>query len=562
MTVSGRAIRAAALLACLLLPPSPPARAQDAEQVLTPPLLSRNIPIANPMSGPYRSYGQNPKTLAAEPSTRGDPWPVTSVDTYERFSWHSLERDGPGQYNFALIDTMLNAVPPGQRFGFRIMPLNPQTPGNTNVTTGADGYPVYADVPAYFETGAHGWLLPVDPKDPTEGHYFVPDWNDPAYLERITALLNALGDRYDGDPRMAWVDIGLYGSWGEWHTSGLPDSADYTHGIPYAPTAPYYAINQQAYLANTGHAGAYAAGTVATKTAIVAAHVQAFPTTQLVMLSDDGDAVCYALGLPDQQAHIGLRRDSLGSSVNSFYYQFPNALPDCDSAGDVGRILNRWRTAPLVTEPFGNGSSPTFPCQTFETYLPADASHAFNCSVAAYGGKVPNFCVDAEVLQSHVANINNGFLCAVPWAVLPGAEQNAFRVAALDSGYRFAPVRITVHAGDAPDTIVVRTEWHNIGVTPAYNAWNVEFSLRREDGDGRKALRWISDVDLRQVAPTGTTPFVVDDVVHLRGRAHPGRYALRIVVRDPAGYLNPMQLGLEGQEPDGGYELGALVVAR
>lgn len=524
-------------------------------QVLTPALLPPDRALSNPLSGLYAGYYQNPRTLAAEPSGNGAPWPAAALERYARFSWHSLELAGPGQYNFAPIDAMLAALPKGVRLGFRIMAFNPQTASDTNVTTGTDGYPVYADLPADLETGAHGWLLPVDPNDATQGRYFIPDWNDPVVLARISRLLAALGARYDGDPRFAWIDVGLYGSWGEWHTAGLPDSADYRNGIPYRPGDAYYALNQQAYRANKGVAGAYQAGSVASKDAIVDAHLEAFPRTRLAMLTDDGDALCHALEQPGSTAHVGLRRDSLGSSVNGFYWQFPNALPDCMTGPDLALILDRWRTAPFVVEAFGNGSSPTFPCQSFEQYLPADRSHAYNCSVSRWDGTVPNYCIDEEVLATHVADIKNASLCHVPWTGLGKAERHAFTDAALAAGYRLAPARVEV--AEAAGSLTLRTGWLNQGVTPTYDDWKVVLSLW---SGGRRVAQWSSALDLRRVLPTGTTPLTATDRLPLPPGLKPGRYSLRVAVVDRQGYLAPMALALAGAVADGGYTLGSVTL--
>ncbi|MFW8341548.1 DUF4832 domain-containing protein, partial [Klebsiella pneumoniae] len=32
---------------------------------------------------------------------------------------------------------------------------------------------------------------------------------------------NALGQRYDGNPSLSHIDIGMVGSWGEWHNSNF-----------------------------------------------------------------------------------------------------------------------------------------------------------------------------------------------------------------------------------------------------------------------------------------------------------------------------------------------------
>ena len=380
------------------------------QATLRPPQLPGDAELFNPMSGPYTLLVQKlPNLNFQTPDPRYmnvAPLPGLPRNEYGRLSWHSLE-PSEGHYDFSILDNVLEpcptpqekkvCLPRGVTFSFRIMALNPQVKVNTNVTTGSDGYPVFSDVPTYIEGGKHGWLLPVSAKDKTQGHYFIPDWNDPFFLERIDALLSALGQRYDGDPRIGWVDIGLYGSWGEWHTVGLPDEANYTRGIPYAGSSPYYDLNAQSYLHNTGNPGAYQAGTIATKNFIVDAHVRAFPKTQLVMLTDDGEALCHALKLPDSETHIGLRRDSLGSG-KGWNWRFPNA-PNCE---DKEIIVNRWKTAPFIAEPFGNGSSPAFPCRTFETN--PDGSYD----------------IEEQVPQFHIASIKNAAMCTGSWNRITG----------------------------------------------------------------------------------------------------------------------------------------------
>ena len=47
-------------------------------------------------------------------------------------------------------------------------------------------------------------------------------WNNPAFLADWRGLMAALGARFDHDPRLGWVDIGGYGSYGEWHLYQQP----------------------------------------------------------------------------------------------------------------------------------------------------------------------------------------------------------------------------------------------------------------------------------------------------------------------------------------------------
>lgn len=44
-----------------------------------------------------------------------------------------------------------------------------------------------------------------------------PDWNDPRLIVALETFIRNLGARYDGDPRIGFLTVGLYGFWGEWH---------------------------------------------------------------------------------------------------------------------------------------------------------------------------------------------------------------------------------------------------------------------------------------------------------------------------------------------------------
>jgi hypothetical protein len=45
----------------------------------------------------------------------------------------------------------------------------------------------------------------------------TPDYEDPRLRAALTNFIHALGARYDGDPRLGFVGLGLLGTWGEWH---------------------------------------------------------------------------------------------------------------------------------------------------------------------------------------------------------------------------------------------------------------------------------------------------------------------------------------------------------
>jgi hypothetical protein len=50
------------------------------------------------------------------------------------------------------------------------------------------------------------------------GEYWEPDYDDPVFLDKLDGFLSAMARRYNGNPNVAFVDIGSYGVWGEAHT--------------------------------------------------------------------------------------------------------------------------------------------------------------------------------------------------------------------------------------------------------------------------------------------------------------------------------------------------------
>ena len=61
----------------------------------------------------------------------------------------------------------------------------------------------------------------------SRGAHYVVDIEEPIVFEHHEKLIRALGERYDGNPDLALVDIGSVGLWGEWHNDwpGLPSDA-------------------------------------------------------------------------------------------------------------------------------------------------------------------------------------------------------------------------------------------------------------------------------------------------------------------------------------------------
>ena len=82
---------------------------------------------------------------------------------------------------------------------------------------------VYLDYPGR-PTGIPQYLLDDGlvtrpyPDFGNNGVSVAPDWDDPRLVTALENFITALGRRYDGDPRIGFLTLGLIGFWGEWHT--------------------------------------------------------------------------------------------------------------------------------------------------------------------------------------------------------------------------------------------------------------------------------------------------------------------------------------------------------
>lgn len=70
-------------------------------------------------------------------------------------------------------------------------------------------------------SGLPDWLRSKGVKETAYKDYgggMSPDYNDPIMIASMERLIAALGKRYNDHPRVAFIQIGLLGYWGEWHT--------------------------------------------------------------------------------------------------------------------------------------------------------------------------------------------------------------------------------------------------------------------------------------------------------------------------------------------------------
>ncbi|MHC1765124.1 MAG: DUF4832 domain-containing protein [Verrucomicrobiia bacterium] len=127
---------------------------------------------------------------------------------------HSLEWDytklsdvmtGPTHFNWAPFDAKLNAAASrGHQFFARFYL---EWPGKK---TGVPQYLIDAGLKmrTWTNTNTQPWPPAVD---------HTPDYEDPRLRAALTNFIHTLGRRYDGNPRLGFIGLGLLGTWGEWH---------------------------------------------------------------------------------------------------------------------------------------------------------------------------------------------------------------------------------------------------------------------------------------------------------------------------------------------------------
>jgi hypothetical protein len=119
---------------------------------------------------------------------------------YRYVSWKELEPT-EGRYEFAAWERRTwdgDPLAKGKRIVFR----------------------VYLDYPGR-PSGVPDWLTAKGVRMRRYEDYgggASPDYDDPQLVAGLERLIAALGARYDHNPRVAFVALGVLGFWGEWHT--------------------------------------------------------------------------------------------------------------------------------------------------------------------------------------------------------------------------------------------------------------------------------------------------------------------------------------------------------
>lgn len=428
-------------------------------------------PITNPGIGVETFHNSWGVTLTPA------QYPETGID-YNRFYWSDLEPE-EGRYNFEMLDKIISdngSKTPRKTVGLRFMT--------------ADG--------PYSGSKIPQWLINKGIAGQWQNGTFVPDLDDPVYLKYMEKFLQAFGHRYDGNPNLSYLDIGMVGSWGEWHNSNF-------NKLPR--------LHDRYTTEQLNH--------------IIDLHYEAFPKTEKIMLISGGESLNYAVS-----KGAGWRADCWG---DWYHYSktwshmdddYPYRLEQAERADP--KFKDAWKYAPISLET----------CTT-----PGEWKSIQDYSVAEVKASLD------WALENHVSSLN---LKSKP---IPDEYRPLFDEALLKLGYRLRVQSITHPAGASTGTtITINTLFTNEGVAPPYTHRNLAYRLL--DSSGKPVLFIKARYDISRWLPgehsTRTSLTLPKDL-------ESGVYSVEVGLVETADD-RPLNLANEGQQSDGWYRLSSLWV--
>ncbi len=218
-------------------------------------------------------------------------YPQTTI-AYWRVYWKFMEPEKQ-KYRWDLIDRAIDiAKRRGQKLMLRIMPY---------------GSTIEDDVPDWYRKmvgNKFDFNNPIDKK-------WAVDPEDARYIEYFGGLIREMGKRYDGNPNLEGVDLGIVGAWGEGSGAGLLSKP--------------------------------------TREALVNAYTDVFKKTHLLALLMDEEVNKYAFSKGD---NVGWRADCLGDL--GFFTTQPNGWTHMydlypEAIINYG-LADAWKKAPVSLE--------------------------------------------------------------------------------------------------------------------------------------------------------------------------------------------------------------------
>ncbi|WP_027346816.1 DUF4832 domain-containing protein [Hamadaea tsunoensis] len=389
--------------------PATPAAAQQAPWRPVPP---GPAPVVNPLTGfiPYAgSYSTFPYSME---------WfylPVNAV------------MSGPDRLDWSAVESQLNAIAArGHQAAFRFYLDYPGKPSG---------------VPRFLLDG--GLVTHSYDDYGNDGISVSPDYDDPALDTALDTFIAAFGHRYDGDPRIGFIQLGLIGFWGEWHT------------YPYDGWA-----KPENWLASA-----------AEQARVVNAYTSAFRRTRLQVRYPGAD---------NAAAPVGYHDDSF--AVETLPGPGWHFMDKMTQAGATGKWLTQSIGGELRPEIQGCIFDAPADCPVIEDFADNDFP----------GG----------VAQTHVSWLLNQYAFAPGYT---GGNYDRALAGAQSMGYRLQATGVRTTVDGRRHELGVDVRMQDLGVAPFYYDWPVQIAA--VDKHGRIAKTWTTPWRLTTVTPQAAAQF-------------------------------------------------------
>ncbi|MFI0239833.1 DUF4832 domain-containing protein [Streptomyces sp. NPDC016845] len=467
-------------------------------------LTRADAPVDNPLKGFARFYQPG--------GDQNTGYPHSLTWSYFGLSEVMNDASDCGHYDWSVLDKALNETASyGNQAAIRFYI---EYPG------GSGGHPANAIPPCF---AGH-----VDNRANSYWNTTSPDYDSPYLLDALKRFIAAYGARYDGDPRIGFIHMGLVGLWGEWHT--WPYDTD-TSGDTYPDYMPTDAHGAEIVRA-------YDSAFSRTKVEVRYPESAGGAADSLPEIGYHDDSFCFREGSP--LAGVTLPVSMGGAS----YSQLQKSLEH--------GVENRWTTASMGGE-----------------VRPEIQSTAF-ADWPGGSGAVDDMKACLE-LEHTTWKINEGSANYSPSDAGVGAAVRLM-------GYDLNVDHAYFH-DSAQGSTKVGVRINNSGVAPFYYPWTVSLGLKNSAGDVVKT--WATPWDLRKVMPgrirafpdwgVGSDPAYLDygyaqyfdTTVDLSGVAS-GGYQLVMKVKNPledvSATAKKLRFANSGQHADGWLDLGAMTV--
>lgn len=330
---------------------------------------------------------------------------------------------GPGSYSWDRLDAHLNAI--ASRGHQAVLRFYVDYPGRPS------GIPAYLlsshAVPTHDYT-FHG---------NAPGQSLAPDYNDPEMMSMLTGFISALGQQYDGDPRLAFITHGLVGFWGEGHTYPMNGkvSGENPSGENWMPSA-------------------------ANQNTLVDTWDSAFQVTPTLARYPSAETVKRGVGYHD---------DSFGyATMDTADWHF---LPKLKEA----KADQAWQQHPIGGE-------------VYPGIQECSVRNPGSCMASGSNGGTVD--INASIKATHASWLVDNWAFTT---TLNGSERERTVQASAETGYDLAVARWRMRNGK------VEVQIANNGVAPFYYNWNVE-AVAINTSNGMEVGRTTLSGDLRKVA--------------------------------------------------------------